>query len=348
MHSNLFILSDYDTSSHYPRKASIDKVAYQLLRAEGMVDLKLLMLTRPESADYFGVAPECFDLMRGCLLEYLTYKDKDLLGTADSKLGVLTYHSPYHPVGMKNFSKQLAKYLIEITIIIIGVIIAFYFTKYGEQLNRNQNERDVIAQIYFELEDNLNDLEADFLIHRIGLFSHLNVINYLDGKKPYSDSLIMDFYWITRDEYIFANVTGYENLKTFGINLIKDDSLRNLVTLVYNHDFPRLAKGSTLHPDLNAYLSPFYQEHFMVNRDTSLEYTLTFPDSLQISYPRDIGLGVKQIIGYVPIDPAALRRNEEFRFLITNALEFRMYKFSFYRSCIDNVKEAMQRIKELY
>ncbi len=249
---------------------------------------------------------------------------------------------------MKNFTKLIVKYLIEITIIIIGVIIAFYLTQYGEQINRSQNERDVMNQIYFELEDNLEDLERDFLIHRTGFISHLNVMNFLDGKKAYSDTLILDFYWMTRDEYIFANATGYENLKTFGINLIKDDTLRNLITLVYNHDFPRLTKGSTLHPDLNAYLSPFFQEHFSVNKDTSIQYTLAFSDSLQITYPRDIALGVKQVIGYVPRDVEALKQNEEFRYLVTNALEFRMYKFSFYQSCISNVKEAMQRIKGVY
>ncbi len=249
---------------------------------------------------------------------------------------------------MKNFTKPLVKYLIDITIIIIGVIIAFYLTQYGEQLTRNQNERDVMDQVYFELEDNLIDLERDFVVHRTGFVSHLNVINFLDGKKAYSDSLIMDFYWMTRDEYIFANMTGYENLKTFGINLIKDDSLRNLITLVYNHDFPRLAKGSTLHPDLAAYFLPYFQEHFNVNRDTSFQYTMTLPDSLQISYPRDIAMGVKQVIGYVPRDREALLQDEEFRFLVSNALEYRMYKFMFYRTCIENVKKAMQRIKELY
>ena len=136
--------------------------------------------------------------------------------------------------------------MIEILIIIIGIIIAFYLTKYGEVLNRNKNEKEVVNQIYFELQDNLTDLERDIVIHRTGLISHLNVMKFLDEKRPLTDSLIMDFYWMTRDEYIFANASGYENLKSFGINLIRDDSLRNLITLIYNHDFPRLSKGNTI------------------------------------------------------------------------------------------------------
>jgi len=244
------------------------------------------------------------------------------------------------------YKKQIFLYFIEIIIIIIGILIAFYLTKYGEQLNRNQNEKDVINQIYFELQDNLKDLEQDFVVHKTGLFSNVRVIKFFDNRETLTDSLIMDFYWMTRDEYIFANTSGYENLKSFGINLIKDDSLRNLITLVYNHDFPRLSKGNTLNPDINDYLTPFFKNNFSVNRDNSKIYTLTFNDSLQITYPREIALGVKQTIGYIPLDKKELLKNEEFRFLIAKSLEYRMYKYLFYRSCIGNVKKAIKRIEE--
>ena len=132
--------------------------------------------------------------------------------------------------------KQFLNYLVEIVIIIIGIVIAFYLTKYGEKLNRNQNESDVINQIYFELKDNLLDLEQDFLVHRTGLFSNLRAIKFLDEEKEVTDSLIMDFYWMTRDEYIFANTSGYENLKTFGVNLIK--YLTSINSVFYECLFP--------------------------------------------------------------------------------------------------------------
>lgn len=113
-------------------------------------------------------------------------------------------------------------------------------------------------QIYFEFEDNLEDFERDFLIYRMGFISYFNVMNFLDGKKVYFDILILDFYWMIWDEYIFVNVIGYENLKIFGINLIKDDILCNFIMLVYNYDFFRLIKGSILYFDLNVYLFFFF------------------------------------------------------------------------------------------
>ena len=125
-----------------------------------------------------------------------------------------------------SLKKQIFKYLIDIIIIIIGVVIAFYLTEYGEKLRRNQTEKDVINQIHLELKDNLIDLERDFQIHKNGLFSNLRVLSFIKNKEEVTDSLVMDFYWMTRDEYIFANTSGYENLKAFGVNLIKDDELR--------------------------------------------------------------------------------------------------------------------------
>jgi len=246
------------------------------------------------------------------------------------------------------YKKEIIKYLIDILIITIGVIAAFSLTKYGEGINRTKNEEAIANQIYFELQDNLEDLERDFVIHRTGVISHFNVFKSLNKKSPLPDSLIFDYYWMTRDEYIFANTSGYENLKSFGINLIQDDSLRNLITLIYNHDFPRLTKGKTIHPDLNAYFSDYIKSNFRANRDTSLRYTLKLDDSLQVTYPRDIGLGTKQFIGYVPLDKERLLTDEAFYLLVSNAIEYRLYKYTFYNNCIGNVKKAMARIEKKY
>jgi len=243
--------------------------------------------------------------------------------------------------------KLLLKYLVEIAIIIIGVVIAFYLTEYGQTLSRNKTAKDVITQIHIELKDNLIDLERDFHVHKTALFSNLRVLKFLDNKEAVTDSLIMDFYWMTIDEYVFANSSGYENLMSFGINLIKDDELRHLITVVYNHDFPRLEKGNTIHPDINAYLNPFFKDHFRINQDSSLKYTIEFEDSLKITYPYDLAMGVKYFIGYHPIDETELLNNDEFRFLVSKALEFRLYKYQFYQSAIANVKRTIAKIEEL-
>lgn len=241
--------------------------------------------------------------------------------------------------------KGILNFFKEIIIIIIGVVIAFSLTNYGESLRESQSENDVLDQICLELKNNLLDLENDFAIHKIGYSSNLRAIRFFDEKQELSDSLIMDFYWMTRDEYVFANSTGYENLKSVGVNLVKDDTLRSVISFLYNGGFPRLTKGNTLFPDINEYLTPFFKDHFSLNRDLSKKYVLILNDSLSVSYPRKLEMGVYKTIGYIPLDRTALLANEEFRFLIANSLEYRSYKLAQYERCILNVKRAISRIE---
>lgn len=244
--------------------------------------------------------------------------------------------------------KHVYKYLIEIIIIVIGVLIAFYVSNWGNEIDKRKTEKEIIAQIYFELNDNLVDLKNDIEIHRNSFRSQLKIQNFLDSEKINSDSLVMDFYWATKEEYIFANTSAFENLKSTGMSIVKNDSLRDLITLVYNNYFPRISKGNNIHPDITNYLNPYFKKNFKVNRNADITYDLYLGDSLKISYPRDFGNGIKQIIGYIPRDAKNLKQDEEFRFLISEILWFRIYKINYYQRAIVNVEKILKLIETEY
>lgn len=248
----------------------------------------------------------------------------------------------------KGKKKNLYKYLIEILIITVGVLIAFSLTNWGESIKEGKREKEIIAQIYFELNDNLIDLKNDFEIHKNALKSQLRVQKFIDSNSNNSDSLLMDFYWMTKEEYIFPNTSAFENLKSSGMSIIKNDSLRDLITLVYNNYFPRISKGNNFHPDINKYLTPYFKKNFKVNRDASLKYDLYLADSLKITYPRDFGGGIKQIIGYIPLHIAQLKNDEEFRFLLSEVLWFRIYKINYYQIAILNTEKIKNLIETNY
>lgn len=250
---------------------------------------------------------------------------------------------------MKKLNRKLFyKYLIEVLIIVIGVLIAFSVTNWGKEVEQRKTEKEVISQVYFELSDNLIDLKNDIEIHKNALNSQLRVKRFLDTNEISTDSLMMDFYWMTKEEYIFPNTSAFENLKNTGMSIIENDSLRNLITLVYNNYFPRISKGNNLHPDINNYLNPFFQKNFKVNRDPNISYTLYLGDSLKVNYPRDFGNGIKQVIGYIPLNEKELRNDEEFRFLLSEILFYRIYKISYYRNSIFYVENILKIIEDEY
>ncbi len=248
----------------------------------------------------------------------------------------------------KQLKNYFLKYLIEIIIIVIGVLIAFYLTNWGKEVEKRKTEEEIISQIYFELSDNLMDLKNDVMIHNNSFKSQLKIQQFLDNDKISSDSLLMDFYWATKDEYIFPNTSAFENLKKTGMSIIKNDSLRDFITLTYNNYFPRISKGNNLYPDINEYLIPYFKKNFKVNRDLNIKYTLQLSDSLKITYPRNVGQGIHQIIGYIPINSENLRNDEEFRFLISEILLFRMYKINYYNTSIRNVENILRLIESEY
>jgi hypothetical protein len=252
-------------------------------------------------------------------------------------------------IKMKKLQKiQVYKYLIEIVIIVIGVLIAFYLTNWGDEIEKRKTEKEIISQIYFELSDNLVDLKNDIEIHRNSLKSQLKIQEYLDNQEISNDSLIMDFYWASKDEYIFPNTSAFENLKNTGISIIKNDSLKNLITLVYNNYFPRITKEKSMHPDISNYLNPYLKKNFKINRNQNIKYDLYLGDSLKITYPRNFGGGINQIIGYIPINYENLKKDEEFRFLISEILWFRIYKINYYQISITNVQNIMKLIENEY
>ena len=145
---------------------------------------------------------------------------------------------------MKNIAKKhIYNYLTEIVIIVIGVLVAFYLTNWGEKVKKRKTETEIISQIYFELNNNLIDLKNDIEIHKNALRSQLKIQQFIDSDKKNTDSLMMDFYWATKEEYIFPNTSAFENLQNSGMSIIKNDSLRDLITLVYNIIFHELLKG---------------------------------------------------------------------------------------------------------
>jgi len=244
--------------------------------------------------------------------------------------------------------ENIYKYFSEIVIIVIGVLIAFYVSNWGQEVAERRSEKEVIAQIYFELSDNLIDLQNDLVVHQTALNSHLKIQQFLDDPLASNDSLMMDYYWVTKDEYIFPNTSAFEKMKNAGLSIIENDALRDLIILVYNNNFPRITKGNNLHPDINEYLRPYFQKNFKVNRDPNIMYTIEFNDSLKINYPRDFGNGIKQIIGYIPLNVEKLKQDEEFKFLISESLWFRLYKLRYYESSIKMVEQILNLIKSKY
>ena len=248
----------------------------------------------------------------------------------------------------RKYRNAVIKYLLEILVIITGVLGAFGLNNWKGDQNKLDLEREVLEQIQEDLEITLVDLKNDIIIHRKALAGHENINAFLNSEKEYNDSLIFDFYWIKQEEYIFPSLTGYDNLNSFGIDILSNDTIQAYISAIYNHDYLRLSKGSTLYPDISDYLDDYYRQNFRVNEDTTLNYELILSDEFVVQYPRVLqvdDMEFTQFIGYHPIDINKLKNDSTFKYLLSESLKYRLYKFRVYKNCINHIEEAIRLIE---
>jgi hypothetical protein len=104
-----------------------------------------------------------------------------------------------------------------------------------------------------------------------------------------------------------------------------------------------------LHPDINDFLTPYYKKNFKVNSNPSLKYVLTLEDNYIINYPRTQKIDGRddiEFIGFTPINFYKTMNDEEFKFLLSEAKKYRIYKYKKYKDTITHVEELMNLIEK--
>jgi hypothetical protein len=116
---------------------------------------------------------------------------------------------------VKNWKKRGFEFLS----IFIAVISAFALNNWNEDRRDDNSGSKILIEI-------ANGLEKDLLA----------------DKQINSDSLMYHYFNLTRDFVSIQNVAGYETLKSQGLELIKNDSLRLKIISLYEYDYNTLRK----------------------------------------------------------------------------------------------------------
>ncbi|MFC4720959.1 DUF6090 family protein [Geojedonia litorea] len=143
----------------------------------------------------------------------------------------------------KNKTGKYLKYAIgEIILVVIGIIIALQINTWNGEKKDRTYELKMLSEVKSALKDDLKYIE--FMVERTNsIDSMVNVISeQIINKSIFVDSLYLneDGNW-----YVLQNGTGfrynsgpYEALKSSGIDKIANDSLRQKLINLYDHEFP--------------------------------------------------------------------------------------------------------------
>ncbi len=167
----------------------------------------------------------------------------------------------------KTILKNARKYGFEFLSIFIAVISAFALNNWNDNRKDQISEEKILREISNGLNKDLEDIQLNILGHQRGLQSCLYFKEILTGNEVNSDSLLNYYFSLTRDFVSVQNRAGYETLKSKGLELLDNDSLRLQIISLYEYDYNTLRKLEEEYHEMQFHENYFQQinEGFAAN-----------------------------------------------------------------------------------
>ena len=145
--------------------------------------------------------------------------------------------------------KNWRKYLFEFLSIFLAVTLAFLMDRWNDGRKDGIAENKILEEIYNGLERDSLDIANDEKYFNIA-FSGLKYFNeIIDGNNIQNDSLVTFYYLFSRESIVVQNKSGYESLKSRGLETIKNDSLRTKIIDLYEVDYELSRKFNEEHSE---------------------------------------------------------------------------------------------------
>lgn len=169
------------------------------------------------------------------------------------------------------------KHGFEFLSIFIAVISAFALNNWNDNRKDNKSEQKILREIANGLIKDLEDVKGNERGHKLGISASRYFKNILTDKPIDLDSLDIYYFIVTRDFVSIQNVAGYETLKSQGLELIKNDSLRLEIISLYEYDYQTLRKLEEEYSEIQ------FNENYYKEINQSLAPNFKFDDEENIS-----------------------------------------------------------------
>lgn len=222
--------------------------------------------------------------------------------------------------------KNWKKYSFEFLSIFIAVISAFALNNWNENRKNKNAESKILIEIYNGLEKDLEDLNLNERGHKMGIKASNYFRDLLANKPVPNDSVKFHYFNLTRDFLSIQNTSGYETLKSRGLELIQNDSLRTKIISLYEYDYNTLRKLE------EEYFEMQFQENYFKEINLSISRNFEFDENKLI-------IGIKT--------PLEIEENKEKELLayLWKIQTNRNFVLQYYSKVADKIKQVRTEIK---
>ncbi|MGW8316568.1 MAG: DUF6090 family protein [Bacteroidales bacterium] len=151
----------------------------------------------------------------------------------------------------------------EFFLVFLGILVALQVENWNQNRLDRKLERVLLAEMLENLGEDLEDIDLNILIKEQCIQSNQIVMQYLEGDLPWHDSLQTHFGNLIQGTVFVNNISTFESLESIGVDIISNDSLRQLITFVYSARYRYIASKENecqmasfqfLYPTLHQYL----------------------------------------------------------------------------------------------
>jgi hypothetical protein len=198
--------------------------------------------------------------------------------------------------------KGLPSALLEIALIFVGITLAIAFENWNTERSEREEELALLADLRSNLEENLVILEEMTEFNKQTIASLETVLEYIETKRPYSESLASHLGIIDNWSSPHLTSSAYQTLKSRGLEIISDSELRHQIVRLFDVDY--------------VYLADDYDRSEWINYELS-----TVPMMLR-------HLEEDSSLTAIPVDYDALLEDHQFRIAIRRTLSLRNHGIS--------------------
>ncbi len=129
--------------------------------------------------------------------------------------------------------------LVEVAVITIGIVLAYQLNAMREVDKTEDSEKKILRELKSNLELDLIDLQANLNAHQ-NAFSLIDTLKNWEGD--YQKEIGPMFFNIFRDYLFLPQTSAFETLKSRGVDLITNDSIRINIQRLYDFYYEILIK----------------------------------------------------------------------------------------------------------
>jgi hypothetical protein len=150
----------------------------------------------------------------------------------------------------------------EFLLVFLGILIALQVENWNQNRQDRKLEKVLLLEMKANLEQDLADIDYNLHAKRYCSQSNQVVMSFLNGDLHWHDSLDMHFGGLITATVFVNNTSTFESLKSIGIDLVRNDDLRQLITFVYSarYDHVDAKEAESLQANFD-FLYPTLKQH---------------------------------------------------------------------------------------